>query len=223
MLDLHRQRDLFYEQPANHTTSRSASDRARPHALPAATIWPRCCRSVSCEPLALPARATSWPSPPGWWPRSIERNRVHQTADAPAQLRDGYVQRTRRAMRNWWIPSGRVFYSPKATDAPPQELAYARQPLLPAAPLPRSLRQTTFVSYDSDDANPQKNHNLLVVKTEDAVGNTVTARQRLSRPAAHADDRPQRQPLRGAVRRTGDGRRHGGDGQGNRASRGRFA
>jgi hypothetical protein len=28
---------------------------------------------------------------------------------------------------NWWIPSGRMFYSPLETDTPAQELAFAQQ------------------------------------------------------------------------------------------------
>src|SRR5262249_19261053 len=75
---------------------------------------------------------------------------------------------------NWWIPSGRIFFSSSSTDTPAQELAHAREHFF----LPRRFRdpfgEEAFVSYDSDDTNPEKNYNLLVVKTEDALGNVVT-------------------------------------------------
>ncbi|MFN8471148.1 MAG: SpvB/TcaC N-terminal domain-containing protein [Anaerolineae bacterium] len=73
----------------------------------------------------------------------------------------------------WWIPSGRVFYA-TAPD-PAAELAFARTHFF----LPHRFRdvfgQPTDVAYDSDDANAQRNHNLLVVRTEDAVGNRIIA------------------------------------------------
>ena len=76
---------------------------------------------------------------------------------------------------HWWIPSGRVFLSPGSDDTAAQEQDYARQHFF----LPHRYRdpfgQITFVAYDGDDQNPQKNHNLLVVKTKDAIGNTVAA------------------------------------------------
>ena len=49
---------------------------------------------------------------------------------------------TARATTSWWIPSGRVFLSPGRDDDAAAELAYARAALLPAAPLPRSVRHT---------------------------------------------------------------------------------
>jgi RHS repeat-associated protein len=73
---------------------------------------------------------------------------------------------------NWWVPSGRVFYSPGAGDTAAQELTNARQHFF----LPRRYRDPfhtatlsteTHVAYDGYD--------LLVTQTEDAVGNKVTA------------------------------------------------
>lgn len=73
---------------------------------------------------------------------------------------------------NWWIPSGRVFYSPGVGDTSAQEIANARQHFF----LPRRYRDSfhtnalsteTHVTYDV--------HDLLVAQTEDAVGNRVTA------------------------------------------------
>jgi RHS repeat-associated protein len=76
---------------------------------------------------------------------------------------------------NWWIPSGQMFYSPSPTDTLQQELAFARQHFFLAQRYRDPFAQITRVTYDSDAANPGKNHNLLVVRTEDAIGNTVTS------------------------------------------------
>lgn len=76
---------------------------------------------------------------------------------------------------NWWIPSGRLFYSPGSTDTPMQELAFARQHFF----LPHRYRDPfhtgaisteTIISYDV--------YNLMVQQTRDAVGNLVTAGER---------------------------------------------
>ncbi len=76
---------------------------------------------------------------------------------------------------NWWIPSGRVFYSPDTADTPPQELAYAREHFF----LPHRYRDPfhtnsvsteTFVDYDA--------YGLLVEETRDALGNRVTVGER---------------------------------------------
>ena len=72
---------------------------------------------------------------------------------------------------NWWIPSGRIFFSPISADTPAQELAHARQHFF----LPRRYRDPfhtnavsteNFVTYDAFD--------LLMVETRDALGNVVT-------------------------------------------------
>jgi RHS repeat-associated protein len=72
---------------------------------------------------------------------------------------------------NWWIPSGRVFYSPRAEDTPAQELSHARHHFF----LPHRYRDPfhtdeasteTFVRYDDYD--------LLFEETRDALGNRVT-------------------------------------------------
>jgi RHS repeat-associated protein len=75
----------------------------------------------------------------------------------------------------WWIPAGSVFLSANENDTPTNELAYAVQHFF----LPHRYRdpfgKTTILSYDSGVANPQKNYNLLIVETRDALANTVTA------------------------------------------------
>jgi RHS repeat-associated protein len=85
----------------------------------------------------------------------------------------------------WWIPSGRVFYSPDADAAAQAELADARQHFF----LPRRYRDpfghAAVVTYD--DGGP--GNNLLVVKTEDAAGNIMTVQNdyRLLQPRQVTD------------------------------------
>ena len=70
----------------------------------------------------------------------------------------------------WWIPSGQAFFSPDIGDAPAQELTHARQHFF----LPHRFRdpfeETAFVRYDPYD--------LLILETEDALQNKVTAGER---------------------------------------------
>jgi RHS repeat-associated protein len=76
---------------------------------------------------------------------------------------------------NWWIPSGRLFYSPNATDTAEQELAYGRQHFFLALRYrdpfhTDAVSSETFVRYDDYD--------LLIVETRDALGNRVTVGER---------------------------------------------
>jgi RHS repeat-associated protein len=67
----------------------------------------------------------------------------------------------------WWAQSGRIFYSPGASDPPATELATARSGMF----LPRRFRDpfgnNTVVTYDS--------YPLLLVRVQDPVQNVVTA------------------------------------------------
>jgi len=76
---------------------------------------------------------------------------------------------------NWWIPSGRIFYSPGSGDAPAEEEAHARQHFF----LPHRYRNPfhtdaasteSFVTYDP--------YNLLIEETRDALDNRVTVGER---------------------------------------------
>ena len=76
---------------------------------------------------------------------------------------------------NWWVPSGRVFYSPGAADTPAQERAYARahffRPVRSRDPFHTAAVPTEGrVRYDAYD--------LLAVEGVDALGNTVSAGER---------------------------------------------
>jgi len=70
----------------------------------------------------------------------------------------------------WWMPSGRVFYSPGSDDGPEVELEHARRHFFLARRFRNPFGAITSVSYDADD--------LLVQETRDAVGNVITAGER---------------------------------------------
>ena len=78
---------------------------------------------------------------------------------------------------NWWMPSGRIFYSPGVADTAAQELAVAQQHFF----LPRRVQdpfgQVTSVTYDRYDLLLQETRdplgNLTTVLTQDDQGNLV--------------------------------------------------
>jgi RHS repeat-associated protein len=71
---------------------------------------------------------------------------------------------------DWWIPSGRVFHSPGASDEPAQELTYARQHFFSPCRFQDPFLQVATAAYDKYD--------LLLLETSDAAGNRVTAGER---------------------------------------------
>ncbi|GAA3938400.1 SpvB/TcaC N-terminal domain-containing protein [Actinoplanes auranticolor] len=89
----------------------------------------------------------------------------------------GYVAGAEDA--NWWMPSGRVHYSPAPDASTAAELSYARRHFfLPCRfrdPFHTSTARTeSVVTYDS--------HDLLVQETCDACGNRVTVGERDTDP-----------------------------------------
>jgi len=87
--------------------------------------------------------------------------------------RGGYVDLDNDG--HWWIPSGRVFFSPDTTDTANQELAHARQHFFLASrhrdPFhTNALSTESSVSYDRYD--------LLTVEARDALGNRITSGER---------------------------------------------
>jgi RHS repeat-associated protein len=88
--------------------------------------------------------------------------------DAMLADEGGYVHSQGDAQ--WWIPSGRMFFSPGANDDAATELAAAQQHFF----LPRRycdpFGNVTTVAYDAYD--------LLLQETVDALGNTVTVGER---------------------------------------------
>jgi RHS repeat-associated protein len=71
---------------------------------------------------------------------------------------------------NWWAPSGRVFYSPSASDTAAQELAYAQQHFFNGQRFTDPFHQITTVLYDACD--------MLAIDAQDPVGNRATAGER---------------------------------------------
>ncbi len=71
---------------------------------------------------------------------------------------------------HWWIPSGRVFYSPGSTDTPAAESAYARDHFFLPLRARDPFSNETFLRYDHYD--------LLLEETRDALGNRTTVGER---------------------------------------------
>jgi RHS repeat-associated protein len=67
----------------------------------------------------------------------------------------------------WWIPSGRVLYSPNSNDDPCTELAYARRHFFLPHRFLDPFGNVLHVDYDP--------HDLAPVKTQDPIGNVVRA------------------------------------------------
>lgn len=73
---------------------------------------------------------------------------------------------------NWWIPSGKAFFDPKADARHPAltaatELTLAREHFFVPRKVADAFGQTSIVEYDA--------HDLLVTRTTDPVGNSVSA------------------------------------------------
>jgi RHS repeat-associated protein len=115
-------------------------------------------------------------------------NDVNKVFGGQGGDRGGYVSSQQRKAdgkfpdtdpdKHWWIPTGRVFYSTRSGDDAAVELELARRHFF----LPHRFRdpfgKNTIVAYDSDDETTnqqQRNYNLLLTETRDAVGNRVNA------------------------------------------------
>ncbi len=66
---------------------------------------------------------------------------------------------------NWWVPSGRSFYSPDPNDTAAQELAEAREHFF--------LQQRSVDPFDNQTTVTFDAHNLMPIETRDALGNTT--------------------------------------------------
>ena len=75
---------------------------------------------------------------------------------------------------NWWIPSGKTYYSPSRNISPGDELAFAQDHFFLPHRFQDPFGQETVITYDSDPTQADRNHNLLLVQTEDTLGNRVT-------------------------------------------------
>jgi len=112
------------------------------------------------EPLALPGESYQAALTPGLL------SAIFGPLVPPATLSEaGYLQLAGET--GWWIPSGRVFYSPGDSDPPAQELTNARLEFF----LPRrAVDQFGAISRADFDGYP-----LLPVGVTDPVGNTTIA------------------------------------------------
>jgi len=71
----------------------------------------------------------------------------------------------------WWVPSGRVFFSLNSTDDASSELAYARQHFFLPLRFQDPFGQITTISLE---------HDLLPLESRDPLGNIVTVGERIS-------------------------------------------
>jgi RHS repeat-associated protein len=68
---------------------------------------------------------------------------------------------------NWWVPSGRVFYSPSADDGPVEELSFARRHFFSPIRAVDPFGNAYLTGYDGYD--------LLTTRKRDPLGNLTTA------------------------------------------------
>lgn len=121
------------------------------------------------EPLAIPGESYKLAFTPGL----LAGVYGGWVTDAMLDAEGRYVHSEGDA--DWWIPTGRMFYSPGGDDTAAQELGHARTHFF----LPHRYRDPfytltvsteSFVSYDTYD--------LLMVETRDPLGNRVTVGER---------------------------------------------
>ena len=119
------------------------------------------------EPLALPGETYQLAFTRSLLTRVFQRNGEILIEDPEEILgkKGGYVDLDGDG--NWWVPSGRVFYSPNSEDSPVLELAYAQKHFFLPLRFQDPFGQTTKVLYD--------NYDLLVVETRDPLDNITQA------------------------------------------------
>ena len=166
------------------------------------------------EPLALPYRSYRQA-----FTDSLVADLYGGHVDASMLRAAGYL----REGGAWWLPSGRVYYSPGDDDGPAAELDYARRHFFLPHRFTDPFGNPTAISYDRYD--------LLVRQTRDPLGNLVTAGERDAADQVTADgtglpgagaapgQRPEPEPVRGGVRRARPGLRDRHDGQAGGAAR----
>src|SRR5262249_41117122 len=116
----------------------------------------------TAESLALPGESYKLAFRPGLL-AGVYGGRV---TDAMLAAEGRYVHSEGDA--NWWIPSGRIFFSPGSVDAPAQELVHARTHFF----LPRRYRDPFHTNQlNTETVVTFDDHRLLVVETRDALGN----------------------------------------------------
>jgi RHS repeat-associated protein len=116
------------------------------------------------EALALPGESYKLAFTPGLIEQVYRREHQNLLPDPAAVLGNecGYVDLDHDG--HWWIPSGRVFYSPLSKDAVAEQ-AYAREHFFLPLRFDDPFGNITTVSYDR--------HDLELVETRDAIGNVT--------------------------------------------------
>src|SRR5262249_7740965 len=89
----------------------------------------------------------------------------NRVTDSMLATEGGYVHS--EGDDDWWIPSGRSFYSQTASNTPAQELAFAQQHFFLQHRSCDPFGNSGLVSYDAYD--------LLAEQTVDPLGNRVSA------------------------------------------------
>jgi RHS repeat-associated protein len=135
------------------------------------------------EPLALPGESYKLALTPELLARVFKRRRAGQPdedllplgADLNALLEGlGADAGGYKFMDGaWWIPSGRVFYSPDEVDA--AELDEAREHFFLPRRFTDPFGHAAKVDYDAASAGTGPAYDLLVTRTEDAVQNVARA------------------------------------------------
>jgi RHS repeat-associated protein len=133
------------------------------------------------QSLALPGESYQLAFTPGLLAQTFLHDGQPLLPDPAAVLggagadRGGYVDLDGDG--NWWLPSGRVFFSPDTDHSAAEELNHARGHFF----LPHrtrdpfhtdAVRTESFVTYDA--------YNLLMVETRDALDNRVTVGERMA-------------------------------------------
>ena len=129
------------------------------------------------ESLALPGESFKLAFTPGLLDQVFQRPRAGQPLEALLPQADrakvlggnggdqgGYVDLD--GTGHWWLPSGRSFYSPGPADTPAAELAEARAHFFLTRRIRDPFSQHAVVEHDR--------HDLLMVKTSDALNNHIT-------------------------------------------------
>lgn len=150
------------------------------------------------EPLALPGETYRLAFTPGLLAQVYQRRQAGQPAEnllpAPTTIlpvdatagrvadRGGYVDLDGNG--RWWVPTGRMFYSPGRNDTALQELSDARSDFF----LPRRYRDPFHVDqvHDTQSVVTYDGYRLLVIETSDPVGNIFTARTTDDQGGTHA-------------------------------------
>lgn len=135
------------------------------------------------ESLALPGEGYTLIFTPGLLGQVFKRRRAGQPDENllpvdPSSLlggkgsdEGGYVA----INGNWWIPSGRIYYSRDTNHTAEQELAEARAHFFLPRRFSDPFGHNTLVDYDGPADLAEPRYDLLVTRTADALSNTVMA------------------------------------------------